>query len=257
MKSLPYLLPGTSLLLTASLLTACAGIKAAPPEARSPRDPWEPYNRAMYGFNRGLDRAILRPVARGYDWLTPAPMQRAIGNAFTNLHYPIVVLNLALQGRPKDGGLALGRFVVNSTAGVAGFFDVATRLDIPAFREDFGQTLAVWGWRDSRYFMLPLLGPSTLRDGPARVVDWKTDLASNWVVHEIGYGPMAVEVVDTRAGLLDQEHALKEAYDEYVFVRDAWLQNRDFQISNGQTVVPDYDSFIDAGEGSGVSPAAP
>ncbi len=248
MKSLPRLLYATALLQAAFLLAACGGIKAAPPEARSPRDPWEPYNRAMYGFNRGLDRAILRPVARGYDWLTPAPVQRSIGNAFTNLHYPIVVLNLALQGRPKDGGLALGRFVVNSTAGVAGFFDVATQLDMPTFREDFGQTLAVWGWRDSRYFMLPLLGPSTLRDGPARGVDWMTDVAGNWVRDEVGYGPMVVEVVDTRAGLLDQEHALEEAYDEYVFVRDAWMQNRDFLISNGQTVVPDYDSFIDEGQ---------
>ncbi|MBK9426602.1 MAG: VacJ family lipoprotein [Gammaproteobacteria bacterium] len=248
MKSLPNLLWAGFLLLAVSLLTACSGIKATPPEARSPRDPWEPYNRAMYDFNRGLDRAVLRPVARGYDWLTPAPVQRGIGNAFTNLHYPIVVLNLALQGRPKDSGLALGRFVVNSTAGVAGIFDVATRLDMPTFKEDFGQTLAVWGWRDSRYLMLPLLGPSTLRDGPARAVDWQTDIAGNWVRDEVGYGPMVVEVVDTRAGFLDQEHALEEAYDEYVFVRDAWMQNRDFLISNGQTVVPDYDSFIDEGE---------
>jgi phospholipid-binding lipoprotein MlaA len=248
MKSVPRLLPAISVSLAALLLAACAGIKAAPPEARAPRDPWEPYNRAMYGFNRGLDRVVLRPVARGYDWLAPAPVQRGIGNAFTNLHYPVVVLNLALQGRPKDSGLALGRFVVNSTAGVAGIFDVATRLDMPAFREDFGQTLAVWGWRDSRYFMLPLLGPSTLRDGPARGVDWMTDIAGNWVRDEVGYGPMVVEVVDTRAGFLDQEHALEEAYDEYVFVRDAWMQNRDFLISNGETVVPDYDSFIDAGE---------
>ncbi|MBI2784426.1 MAG: VacJ family lipoprotein [Gammaproteobacteria bacterium] len=248
MKSPPRLLSATTLLPLAFLLAACSGIKAAPPEARSPRDPWEPYNRAMYSFNRGLDRAILRPVARGYDWLTPAPVQRSIGNAFTNLHYPVVVLNLALQGRPKDGGLALGRFVVNSTAGVAGFFDVATRLDMPTFDEDFGQTLAVWGWRDSRYFMLPLLGPSTRREGPARAVAWKTDLANNWVVDQAGYGPLALEVVDTRAGYLDQEHALEEAYDEYVFVRDAWMQNRDFLISNGQTVVPDYDSFIDEGQ---------
>lgn len=245
MKSVPRLLPAISVSLAALLLAACAGIKAAPPEARSPRDPWEPYNRAMYGFNRGLDRVVLRPVARGYDWLAPASVQRGIGNAFTNLHYPVVVLNLALQGRPKDSGLALGRFVVNSTAGVAGIFDVATRLDMPAFREDFGQTLAVWGWRDSRYFMLPLLGPSTLRDGPAHGVDWMTDVANNWVVDHAGYAPMVVEVVDTRAGFLDQEHALEEAYDEYVFVRDAWMQNRDFLISNGETVVPDYDSFID------------
>lgn len=245
MKSVPRLLPAIAVSLAASTLAACAGIKAAPPEARDSRDPWEPYNRAMYSFNRGVDRAILRPVARGYDWLAPAPVQRGIGNAFTNLHYPVVVLNLALQGRPKDSGLALGRFVVNSTAGVAGIFDVATRLDMPAFREDFGQTLAVWGWRDSRYFMLPLLGPSTLRDGPARGVDWLTDVANHWVVDQAGYAPTAVEVVDTRAGFLDQERALEEAYDEYVFVRDAWLQNRDFLISNGQTVVPDYDSFID------------
>jgi phospholipid-binding lipoprotein MlaA len=233
-------------LLAVVLVPGCAGMKAAaPPEARSPRDPWEPYNRVMYSFNRTLDNAVLRPVARGYDWLTPAPVQRSIGNAFTNLHYPVVVLNLALQGHVKDSGLALERFAVNSTLGVAGFFDVATGWGYPQHREDFGQTLAVWGWQDSRYFMLPLLGPSTLRDGPARLVDWETDLANTWVIDQAGYVPLAVEVVDTRAGLLDQEKDLEQAYDEYIFVRDAWLQNRDFQINNGQAPLPDYGSFID------------
>ena len=249
MNYLPRSLFSVPVLLALALLPGCAGMKAAaPPEARSPRDPWEPYNRVMYSFNRTVDKAVLRPVARGYDWLTPAPVQRSIGNAFTNLHYPVVVLNLALQGHVKDSGLALERFAVNSTLGVAGFFDVATRFDLPTFKEDFGQTLAAWGWQDSRYFMLPLLGPSTLRDGPARVVDWKTDLANAWVIDRAGYAPTALEVVDTRAGLLDQEKALEEAYDEYIFVRDAWLQNRDFQINNGQAPLPDYDSFLDQGQ---------
>src|SRR5690606_25585714 len=184
-------------LLALPLLTACAGSRVA--EEPHPRDPWEGYNRAMYSFNRTLDKAVLRPVARGYDWLTPEPLQGGIGNAFTNLHYPVVILNLALQGRPADSGVALGRFAINSTLGIAGVFDVATRLEIPEFNEDFGQTLAVWGWRDSRYLMLPLLGPSTLRDGPALGVDWVTDVAWNWARDEAGYGLVAVEVVDTRA----------------------------------------------------------
>lgn len=233
-------------LLALPLLSACAGSRVA--EEPHPRDPWEGYNRAMYSFNRTLDKAVLRPVARGYDWLTPEPLQDGIGNAFTNLHYPVVILNLALQGRPADSGVALGRFVVNSTLGIAGVFDVATRLEIPEFDEDFGQTLAVWGWRDSRYLMLPLLGPSTLRDGPALGADWATDVAWNWARDEAGYGLVAVEVVDTRAGLLDREDDLEESYDEYLFVRDAWLQHRDFLIDNGESELPDYEGFLEDGE---------
>ncbi len=240
MKCLPVL-------LLASLLAACAGTRA-PAAKADPRDPWEGYNRAMYGFNRTLDKAVLRPVARGYDSITPAPVQRGVGNVFTNLHYPVVVLNLALQGRPADSLAGLGRFVVNSTVGIAGAFDIATEIGIPSFEEDFGQTLAVWGWRDSRYLMLPLLGPSTLRDGPARGVDWMTDVAAAWVRDEAGYGPTAVEVVDTRAGLLKREADLEEAYDEYLFVRDAWLQRRHFLIDNGESELPDYEEFLDDGQ---------
>ncbi len=244
--SLPLRRPlSLSLLLLGPLLAACAATPATKPD---PADPWEGYNRAMYGFNRALDKAVLRPVARGYDWITPEPVQRGVGNVFTNLHYPVVVLNLALQGRPADSGIALGRFAVNSTFGVVGIFDVATRWDIPAYAEDFGQTLAVWGWRDSRYLMLPLLGPSTLRDGPARGVDWMTDVAAAWVRDEVGYGPAVVEVIDTRAGLLDREADLEEAYDEYLFVRDAWLQHRHFLIDNGQSETPDYEEFLEDGE---------
>ncbi|MFZ5653720.1 MAG: MlaA family lipoprotein [Pseudomonadota bacterium] len=235
------------LLLAAPLLAACAGTPTAGSKP-DPRDPWEGYNRAMYSFNRALDKAVLRPVARGYDWVAPAPVQRSVGNVFTNLHYPVVVLNLALQGRPLDSGVALGRFAVNSTLGIAGVFDVATRLDIPEFEEDFGQTLAVWGWRDSRYLMLPLLGPSTLRDGPARGVDWVSDLAWNWARDEAGYGLVALEVVDTRAGLLEREDDLEQAYDEYLFVRDAWLQRREFLIDNGESDLPDYEDFLEDGQ---------
>ncbi len=233
-------------LLALPLLSACAGSQVV--KEPHPRDPWEGYNRAMYSFNRTLDKAVLRPVARGYDWVLPGPVQDGVGNVFTNLHYPVVILNLALQGRPAASGAALGRFVINSTLGVAGVFDVATRLEIPEFDEDFGQTLAVWGWRDSRYLMLPLLGPSTLRDGPAGGVDWATDVAWNWARDEAGYGLVAVEVVDTRAGLLDREDDLEESYDEYLFVRDAWLQHRDFLIDNGESELPDYEDFLEDGE---------
>ncbi|MCC6296900.1 MAG: VacJ family lipoprotein [Pseudomonadales bacterium] len=237
MKCLP-------LLLLVALLAGCASTAPATAKA-NPSDPWEGYNRAMYRFNRTLDKAVLRPVARGYDWITPDSVQRGVGNVFTNLHYPVVVLNLALQGRPADSLAGVGRFVVNSTVGIAGAFDIATEIGIPRFEEDFGQTLAVWGWRDSRYLMLPLLGPSTLRDGPARGVDWMSDVAAAWVRDEAGYGPMAVEVVDTRAGLLGREADLEEAYDEYLFVRDAWLQRRHFLIDNGASELPDYEQFLD------------
>jgi len=232
-------------LLLVPLLAACAGTPSRQPD---PVDPWEGYNRAMYGVNRTLDKAVLRPVARGYDFVTPDPVQRGVGNFFTNLHAPVVVLNLALQGRPGDSLAAVGRFVVNSTVGIAGVFDVATEIGVPQFNEDFGQTLAVWGWSESRYLVLPLLGPSTLRDGPARGVDWMADVAAAWVRDEAGYGPMVVEVVDGRAGLLERETDLEEAYDEYLFVRDAWLQHRQFLIREGEGDLPDYDSFFEDDE---------
>lgn len=232
------------MLCAAALLAGCA-TTSAPPEERDPSDPWEPFNRSMYGFNRGLDKAIVRPVARGYRKAAPQPVRKGIGNFLTNIRYPVVILNLALQGRGGDAGRALERFLVNTSVGILGIFDPATRADMPAYNEDFGQTFAVWGWENSRYLVLPLLGPSTVRDTTGMPFDIYTDLFWRRLVEETRYVLIAVNIAHLRALLLPQEAALEDAFDEYIFVRDAWMQRREFLIREGDTELPDYDEYLD------------
>lgn len=230
------------LAVATAVLTACA-TTAPPPDERDPADPWEPFNRNMYQFNRTLDKAVIRPVARGYEAVVPDPVEKSVTNFFDNLEALPVIANLALQGRPGDSITMALRFTVNSVFGIGGLFDVATRSGVPQFDEDFGQTLAVWGWSDSRYLVLPLFGPSTLRDGLGRPIDRFGDLIWREAINGREYG-IALELVQTRANLLPREQDLEEAYDEYLFVRDAWLQNREFKIT-GESATPDYDAFLD------------
>ena len=228
--------------LLALLLTACA-TTAPPPDQRDPQDPWEPYNRNMYKFNRSLDKAIFRPVATGYAAVVPDPVETGVTNFFENLQSLPVMINLTLQGRPGDTVRMMVRFTMNSVFGLAGIFDVATRSGVPDYDEDLGQTLAVWGWEDSRYFVLPFMGPSTLRDGLATPVDSYWDFLWREAIDGREYG-IAVELIQTRANLLPREDDLKDAFDEYLFVRDAWLQNREFKIT-GESATPDYDAYLD------------
>lgn len=230
------------IVLSVALLTACA-TTAPPPEERHPRDPWEPYNRNMYAFNRSVDKAVFRPVARGYKAITPDPVETGISNVFENLMGVPNMLNLLLQGRPTDTVKMGMRFVMNTVFGLGGIFDVATRSGVPQFDEDFGQTLGVWGWEDSRYFMLPFLGPSTVRDSAARIPDrypnlpWRRLTDARWYI-------VGLDIIQLRASLLPREEQLESAFDEYLFVRDAWLQNRDFKI-HGETATPDYEAFLE------------
>lgn len=223
-------------------LGACA-TTAPPPDQRDPIDPWEPYNRNMYEFNRTLDKAIIRPIAVGYEAVVPDPLETGITNFFDNLKSLPTMLNLTLQGRPGDTARMFERFFLNTVFGLGGFFDIASKYDKPDFDEDLGQTLAVWGWDESRYFVLPFLGPSTLRDGLARPVDSYSDVLWREAVDGRGYG-IAVDLIQMRANLLGREEQLEDAFDEYLFVRDAWLQNREFKIT-GESSTPDYDSFLD------------
>ncbi|MEM7053721.1 MAG: VacJ family lipoprotein [Pseudomonadota bacterium] len=224
------------------LISACA-TTAPPPEERHAADPWEPFNRNMYSFNRTVDKAILRPIARGYTAITPDPVERGISNIFDNIQSMPVILNLLLQGEPADAGRMFERFFVNTVFGLAGIFDVATEAGLPDYDEDFGQTLAVWGWQDSRYLVLPLLGPSTVRDALGRPVDGVADLPWNEVTDGRAY-LWGVNLIETRARLLPREAQLEEAFDEYLFIRDAWLQRRDFQIT-GESETPDYEAFLE------------
>jgi len=191
-------------------------------------DPLEGFNRAMYTFNDKLDQYLLTPLAKGYRYVTPTPVRRSISNFFSNLHDPPIMLNNLLQGKPKQATSDFTRFLVNSTFGVFGLFDVATIWDLPKHDEDFGQTLAVWGVGSGPYLVLPFFGPSDMRDAPALVVDWEMYPLTHMQDRGTRNTILVVEVVDKRAQLLEASEILKQAAgaDPYVFVREAYRQQR-------------------------------
>ena len=233
----------TIIVLQLTLLGGCASqqVTLTDPE----RDPWEAYNRKIHSFNMGLDQAILRPVAKGYDIIMPDAPQRGVRNFFKNLAYPVTFINLILQGKFEDSLTATGRFLMNSSVGVLGFFDVATKVDIPKFDEDFGQTLAVWGWKDSRYLVMPLFGPYTARDFIGRGFYGYFHPVSYAVREYNNYIPLVVDLITLRAELLPFQAELDAASDPYVLVRDVWLQNREFKIYDGDPPEVDYDALLE------------
>lgn len=224
-------------IMLALMLVVAAGF---PLGALADDDPWEGANRKVYGFNDTLDRWLLKPVAKGYDWLFPKPIKRGIRNVFTNIGTPIVAVNQLLQGKP---GLAVSdttRFVLNSTLGLAGIFDVATPNGLPAHDEDFGQTFVRWGVPDGRFLMLPLVGPSTPTAAVGSVLDGLTNPVRLVSPKRDRYIIRGIRLIDRRANLLSTESLITG--DPYIFIRDAYLQRRDFLINDG--VVED-DPFLD------------
>src|SRR5210317_1662571 len=209
------------------------------------RDPWEAYNRKIHSFNMAFDNAIFRPVAKGYDYVMPYAPQRGVRNFFRNLSYPVTFINLILQGKFEDSMTATGRFLMNSTVGMLGFVDVATKLDMPKYDEDFGQTLAVWGWRDSRYLVMPIFGPYTARDFIGRGFYGYFHPVSFAIREYNNYIPLVVDLISLRAELLPFQAELDAANDPYVLVRDVWLQNREFKIYDGDPPQPDYDALLE------------
>ncbi|WP_140720649.1 MlaA family lipoprotein [Pseudomonas sp. Hp2] len=194
-------------------------------------DPWEGFNRRMHAFNNVLDRFIFRPVAIGYDKITPDPVQAGVSRFFGNLRLPATALNQALQGRPGEAGQSLGRFVVNSTAGIGGVFDPARHIGMPKpDGEDLGQTLATCGWRDSRYLVMPIMGPRTVRDALGGVGDQQLSVINQIDNASVADKLQIMQLVDVRAQLLPTDQMRREAVDDYAFVRDAWAQRRSRQI---------------------------
>jgi len=222
-----------ALLATLALVVAsgCATVSGPP----HPKDPWEGYNRPMYQFNDTVDKAVLKPIAQGYVKVTPGFVQQGVSNFFDNLQDLSTGLNNMLQGKFGRGAGDLGRLVVNSTIGILGLWDVATPMGLEKHNEDFGQTLGWWGVPPGPYFVIPFLGPSTVRDAPARYVD--PSFAYNRQIGDVAarntlYG---LDVVRTRAGLLKAEKVLDEAaLDKYSFTRDAWLQRRRSMVFDGR-----------------------
>jgi phospholipid-binding lipoprotein MlaA len=193
-------------------------------------DPWEGYNRRMHRFNNAVDRAVAQPLARGYVKVVPRPVRLGVSNFFNNLGQPLTVVNSLLQGKGKQAGQAFGRFLLNSTFGIAGIFDPATRAELPHKTEDFGQTLGVWGWKRSRYFELPLFGPRTVRDVFGMGGDSPLSPLRGIEADRVRIPLQGLQLVDVRAQLLSTDSLREGAEDDYTLVRDAWSQRRDYQI---------------------------
>jgi phospholipid-binding lipoprotein MlaA len=190
-------------------------------------DPFEGFNRAVFRFNDALDQAALKPVAQTYVDVVAEPWRQAIANAFSNLSDPWSGLNCLLQGKPVEAATQVARFLINTTVGIAGLVDVAGELGLERHREDFGQTLGRWGVGAGPYLVLPLLGPSSLRDGLALVLDQKGDPLRELHSEEARLALQTVRVVDTRASLLRLERLVESAaFDRYTFVRNGYLQRR-------------------------------
>lgn len=205
-------------------------------EATEDTDPYESFNRKVYKFNTALDRAVLKPLARGYDRLLPDVVQRRIGNFFRNLAEPTVAINNLLQGKVNDAFASTARFLANTTLGIGGLFDVATKAGVPRQQEDFGQTLAKWGAEPGPYLVLPFLGPRTVRDSFGLVADWYTDPVTYINDDSVRYGVRGLYFVDARWQLMDASRVLDQATDdEYLFVREAYLQRRNNLIRDGRS----------------------
>jgi phospholipid-binding lipoprotein MlaA len=212
-----------------------AGCATIPPDAgKNPTDPWEVYNRHMFAFNEGADQYVVKPVAEGYVKVVPEPVRDCVSNIFRNIGDIGNALNNLLQGKPADASSDICRVAINTTVGVLGCFDVATKVGLPRSNEDFGQTLGKWGIESGPYFVLPLFGPSSVRDAFGRAADIWFDVAS--YVHGDAWliAAQTLRLIDTRAGLLQASQLLESvALDKYQFVRDGYLQRRRSLIHDG------------------------
>ena len=226
-----------------ALLTGCATMQSADPEVPD-NDPFESVNRPIYRANDFIDRRIAKPVTEAYVSYTPQPIQNSVSNFFDNVVYPNVILNDFLQGKGTQGLEDSGRFLVNSTFGCLGIWDMATPLGLEAHDEDFGQTLGVWGMDESIYLVLPFIGPSTVRDVP--------NLGVSTVTNILFYVPSPYVVPVALLGFIDLRARLDEAItfrdetavEPYLFTREAYLQHRKFLIYDGNPPVDD-DLYLD------------
>ena len=214
----------------------------------NPKDPYEGFNRGVYKFNDTIDGAILKPIAMGYNYVTPDVAKKGVNNFYNNITDFITAVNSFLQLNFEQGMTDAGRVIVNTTVGLLGFIDVSST-NVNNYkernREDFGTTLARYGWRDSAYLVLPLFGPSTFRDGTGLAVD-------GLFIDPIGYidnvrlrnALYVGKIINTRAQLLDATNLMDDAsIDPYAFQRDSWLQMREAQIAGKQEI--DYDQYLD------------
>lgn len=224
-------------LLLTVFLGGCATVDKA---YQDPRDPYESFNRTMYNFNDGLDKAILKPLAKGYKAITPAPVDNGISNFFSNLNDVVSAVNNLLQFKLTRAVSDVSRVLINTTVGVLGFVDVASNLNIPKYGEDFGQTLGTWGVDPGPYIVLPFFGPSNGRDAIGLVVDWYSDPVTYLEPESHQWAVKGLRLVDKRADLLGASRVLEQAaLDPYEFSRDAFLQKRQHDVYDGNPPLDD------------------
>lgn len=200
------------------------------PKAAEINDPWEGFNRPMHRFNSYADKFLIRPLAVAYDWVTPTAVQAGVSRFLGNLGEPRTAANQLLQGRPLGAAESLSRFVVNTTVGIGGVFDPAKSIGLPAHKEDLGQTLAVWGWTDSRYLVLPLFGPRTVRDTVSIFGDSKASPTSYVDNGAITNAITVLKLADARTRAMPMDKVRESMPDDYVFVRDRWVTRRNADI---------------------------
>ena len=215
------------------VVVAAAMVGCAAPGGH-PQDPFEPFNRTIFSFNETVDDAVLRPVARGYRAVLPELVRTGVSNFFSNLDDVWIAANNVLQGKLADGVQDLARFIFNTSFGILGVLDVSTDFNLPKHNEDFGQTLGRWGADTGPYLMLPLFGPSSIRDGVGFVVDFKVDIVNNINHVPTRNALYATRALNTRANLLDIGRVAEEAaLDKYRFLRDAYFQRRRNLVYDG------------------------
>ena len=220
------------------LLAGCAGntttdAGSSEEPVRSPEDPWEPLNRGMYAVHDTLDRYTLRLVARGYKAVIPGFARRGVTNFSRNLLTPRSMVNNFLQGKPGPGFNELGRFIINSTLGIGGLIDLATLQGMPVYDEDFSQTMAVWGVPEGPFVFIPILGPNTLLEAVTIPINLASDLLYHYDNTSVRDKIYVLRAIDVRARLLTAEALLEDSRDPYLTLRESYLQNRRFQVHDG------------------------
>lgn len=241
----PNLLWGS--LVVSMSLAGCATTVTTQP---SPNDPWQGWNRSVHSFNDDVDKMILKPMAKAYQWVTPKPVDESISNFFSNIDDIGVTINDFMQFKMMQGGMDASRFLVNTTVGVAGVFDVAKMIDLPKHNEDFGQTLGVWGVPSGAYLMLPFFGSSSPRDMVGLIGDALMNpltyvgFIGGAAVNGATAGSRVLEVTDTRADLMTTEKIVDEAsVDRYDFIKNAYQQHRQYEVYDGNPPEEKDDEF--------------
>ena len=222
------------LMLSVLMMTACASIQQT--ERVEKIDPFERVNRAVFSFNETADQYVIKPIAEGYKFVLPELVRTGVTNFFSNINDVLIGANNLLQGKPANAASDIGRFFINSTVGILGLFDVATDMGLDKNREDFGQTLGVWGFSDGPYIVLPFFGASNVRDTVGFVVDVETDfmINTNKLNSDEKIAINSLRIINRRADLLDAGQLLEDAaFDKYSFLRDGYLQRRRNQIYDG------------------------